>query len=253
MTRNVTKFPLWMLYLGLIGLGALFPVVCLPGPSYAEGDDSFICDQISSVVSDQTGVPVSVLKAISLTETGRKRGGKTRPWPWTVNMEGKGVWFETEDEAKSFVFKHFKRGARSFDVGCFQINYKWHHQNFSSLEEMFDPLASGLYAASFLRELYDEKGNWDDAAGAYHSRTQKYAEKYKARFSRFRAQLSDQNEEPVLLANTSPNAPHPKAENDDPRINSFPLLQTGLGQKGMGSLVPMGGVSATPFFARESG
>ena len=47
-------------------------------------------------------------------------------------MEGKGKWFQTRDEALSYVFKHFKRGARSFDVGCFQINFKWHGQAFPS-------------------------------------------------------------------------------------------------------------------------
>ena len=137
-------------------LGAI--ALIFAGSLWAEADDSLVCDRISQIASQQTGVPISVLKAISLTETGRKRGAEFRPWPWTVNMEGKGVWFDNEDDARSFVYKHFKRGARSFDVGCFQINYKWHHQNFNSLDEMFDPLINGLYAARFLTDLYREKG-----------------------------------------------------------------------------------------------
>lgn len=233
-------------------------LVCISGlqAEAADGNDSHICDQIASVASSQSGVPVSVLKAISLTETGRKSGGEIRPWPWTVNMEGKGVWFDSEDEARSYVFKHFKRGARSFDVGCFQINYKWHHQNFSSLEELFDPLASGLYAAKFLRELYEEKGNWADAAGAYHSRTPKYADKYKARFARFRARLVDQDNQPLRLANVPPEpTPEPETRAKEPeiRVNTFPLLQAGQGEKGMGSLVPIGRASATPLFSSGNG
>ena len=51
---------------------------------------------------------------------------------------------------------------------------------------MFEPRPNALYAAKFLLELYREKGNWSGAAGAYHSRTPKYAEKYEARFNRFR-------------------------------------------------------------------
>ena len=85
-------------------------------------------------------------------------------------MKGTGLWFETEDAARAYVYEHFKRGARSFDVGCFQINYKWHHEAFASIEQMFDPMANALYAARFLGALKAEKGSWVEAAGAYHSR-----------------------------------------------------------------------------------
>ena len=62
-------------------------------------------------------------------------------------------------------------GRRSFDVGCFQINYHWHGHNFPSLEAMFDPDTGADYAARFLQSLYAERGNWSAAAGAYHSQT----------------------------------------------------------------------------------
>lgn len=231
-------------------------MVGLPKPAFSEGDESHVCDQVASVASAQTGVPLSVLKAISLTETGRKRGGQFRPWPWTVNMEGKGVWFDAEDEARAYVYKHFKRGARSFDVGCFQINYKWHHQNFSSLEEMFDPLANGIYAAKFLSDLYEEKGNWRDAAGAYHSRTPKYADRYKERFAKFRAKFIGQDSDPIRVASVSQEdvvTPPPIIDLLVPRVNNFPLLQSGTGAKALGSLVPSRGSAATPFILQNNG
>ncbi|WP_259805880.1 lytic transglycosylase domain-containing protein [Aliiroseovarius crassostreae] len=258
MTRSVNSLKKARNYFGNIVGKAAFLLAVSALQAHAEGDDSYICDQIAAAASAQTGVPISVLKAISLTETGRKRGGGMRPWPWTVNMEGKGVWFDTEDEAKSYVFKHFKRGARSFDVGCFQINYKWHHQNFSSLEEMFDPLANGLYAAKFLNDLFVEKGNWRDAAGAYHSRTPKYADKYKARFSKFRSRFAEQDKNPPVLALAD--AGDPTVENTPipelslaPRVNNFPLLQTGTGTKSLGSLVPAGRGMIRPFFSNGNG
>ncbi len=239
-----------------VKLIAMIFIGWVAGPAFSEGDESHVCDQVASVASAQTGVPISVLKAISLTETGRKRGGKFRPWPWTVNMEGKGVWFDNEDEARAYVYKHFKRGARSFDVGCFQINYKWHHQNFSSLEEMFEPLANGIYAAKFLTELYEEKGNWKDAAGAYHSRTPKYANRYKERFAKFRARFSEQDSAPIQVAsvpNENATMPAAVAVPVIPRINNFPLLQSGGGAKSLGSLVPSRGVPATPFILQNNG
>lgn len=207
-------------------------------------DLSQICEQAAEYAAQKTGVPPSVLNAISLTETGRRNSGEMRPWPWTVNMEGKGVWFETEDEARAYVYKNYKRGARSFDVGCFQINYKWHGQEFASIEEMFDPNPNALYAANFLLKLYREKGNWSEAAGAYHSRTQKYAEKYEKRFNAFRAALLDSkvNPSPVapteVLVSTIPNLQRT-------RVNSYPLLQENGNSRTLGSLVPLGAQRST--------
>ena len=189
-----------------------------------------VCDQVAQIVSQETGVPISVLQAITRTETGRKKNGKFGPWPWTVNMEGKGVWFDTLDEARAYVFRHFKRGARSFDVGCFQINYKWHHQAFASIDEMFDPMANATYAAEFLTKLFAEHSSWTDAAGAYHSRTPKYANRYKAIFEKHRGKTPDHRELVVASAPVPSKAAVP--------INRYPLLQSGGGTQ-LGSLVPL--------------
>lgn len=218
----------------------------LSTPSYAITVQGLprVCEQAAEYAAEKTGVPTFVLQAISLTETGRKNSGEMRPWPWTVNMEGKGVWFETEDAARAYVYKNYKRGARSFDVGCFQINYKWHGQEFASIEEMFDPNPNALYAANFLLKLYREKGNWSEAAGAYHSRTQKYAEKYEKRFNAYRAVLLDRKIDP------SPVLPKEKIVSSIPapqkiRINRYPLLQKNNNSRTLGSLVPLGAQRST--------
>ena len=208
------------------------------GAPQSWANPSLLCDAAAQKASEATGVPISVLKAISLTETGRKRGGEMRPWPWTVNMEGKGVWFDDPDSAKAYVYKHYKAGARSFDVGCFQLNYRWHGENFASIEEMFQPEPNALYAAQFLSDLYKEMGNWSAAAGAYHSRTKKYATRYRKRFDVFRAAYAHQD--------GAPPAPIPVAASPEPapvqvvhRVNKFPLLKMGQGARGLGSLVPI--------------
>ncbi|WP_439120935.1 transglycosylase SLT domain-containing protein [Marivita sp.] len=124
------------------------------------------------------------MQTITRLETGR---GKTAdPWPWTINHAGNGSWFQTEDEARSFVFSRIKRGESNIDIGCFQINYRWHADGFRSLDDMFNPDLNALYAARFLIDLYREFGTWAEAAGAYHSRTPEFAEKYKAKFSKIR-------------------------------------------------------------------
>lgn len=211
----------------------------------ARGDPHIasLCDSAAIRASKSSGVPLDVLRAISRAETGRASQSGLQPWPWTVNMEGAGRWFATQDEARSYVFSHFKSGARSFDVGCFQINYKWHGDAFRSIDDMFDPTLNAQYAAQFLTDLYNEFGNWPDAAGAYHSRTPKFSTKYAARFKRIRADLSDAPA--VTLARA---AGQGRAQDRATRIvGPSPLTS---GQVALGSLVPITrqpGASVRPF------
>ena len=220
------------------------------------GDFAALCEAAAERVAKETDVPVSVLKAISLNETGRKRDGQFRPWAWTVNMEGKGHWFDTLDEARAYVFKEFKRGARSFDVGCFQINYKWHNQAFSSIDQMFDPLSNAMYAAKFLGELYAETGDWTAAAGAYHSRTKEYADRYSARFADLRQRFAAEDGQPLpppmqggsgdipeipdIVAMLNP----AEVEVKPPRENKYPLLKRDGTPKGS-----LGGAAGASLFA----
>lgn len=166
-------------------------------------------------------------------------------------MEGRGVWFDSFEEARDYVARHHARGARSYDVGCFQINYRWHGQHFSSLEQMFDPDTNAKYAARFLGQLYAEFGDWSRAAGAYHSRTPSFAGKYRARFDRIRGRLLAASGESVAsetltqaLAESVPTetpgeAPAVSLRPIEIRDNRFPLLlETGAG-RGLASLVPL--------------
>ena len=213
---------------------------------------SAICDGAARYASERTGVPIGVLRAISLTETGRTLSGGFRPWPWTVNMEGKGLWFDSRDEALAYALSSHGKGKRSFDVGCFQLNYRWHGDGFASIEEMFDPAANAMYAAGFLSDLFREFGDWTRAAGAYHSRTPVYANRYSARFARILSTLDDAPPE-VLLASADPEEmPMANAEPERPeRANTYPLF-TGLGRRaGPASLVLLdGGTSARGLFDR---
>ena len=146
-----------------------------------------VCDVAATQISDQSGVPLAVLLAVARVETGRNRDGELTPWPWTANVAGKGYWFGTRKQAETFILKTKLSGLRSFDVGCFQLNYHWHGRAFASLSDMLDPKKNASYAAGFLNDLYQEFGSWELAVGAYHSRTEKYAERYKTRFRRMLA------------------------------------------------------------------
>ncbi len=195
-----------------------------------------LCDRAAQRAALAEDVPLDVLKAIARVETGRTLDGVLEPWPWTVNREGQGYWFASEVEAKSYVFDIFKSGVRSFDVGCFQINYRWHGKAFRSIDAMFDPDENATYAARFLAQLYAELGSWPAAAGAYHSRTQHLAASYSDRFQTVMAQLDGSgtaHERDPFTASASPLIP----------LNAHPV-----GQNALGSLVPETS-TATAFIA----
>ena len=138
-----------------------------------------ICRNAAIKAADRNGVPRDVLIAITLVETGTRRGGSYGAWPWTVNVAGEGFWFDSRAAALLKAQKALARGQPSFDVGCFQLNYRWHGEHFSSIDQMFEPGPSSDYAARFLKSLHAETGDWIKAAGFYHSRTPVHAKRYR--------------------------------------------------------------------------
>ncbi len=170
-------------------IGMLFAVASVV-PAQAS-----ICDAAAQRAAAEIGVPVEVMLTITRLETGR--GKNADPWPWTINHAGNGSWFPSEDDARSYVFSKIKRGVSNIDIGCFQINYRWHADGFRSLDDMFNPDQNALYAAQFLSNLHHELGSWTEAVGAYHSRTPKFAERYKAKYSSLRPKVAELDLPPV--------------------------------------------------------
>ena len=185
-------------------------------PSSGTDQDTALCERAIVQGAQRGGLPTEVLESISLAETGRLQDGKLRPWPWAINREGQGYWFASRDQALAFARQSLAEGRTSFDVGCFQINYRWHGQAFPSLEAMFDPDQGADFAARFLRDLYAEFGSWSGAAGAYHSRTPELASDYSARFDRILASVG--NAPPLVVADAAPApcAGHPGPQDPDP-------------------------------------
>lgn len=126
------------------------------------------------------GIPAHLLSAIASTESGRYHDGlKIKlPWPWTINAEGKGYFFDTKEEAMAAARKLFARGVESMDIGCMQVNLHHHPAAFSSISQAFEPENNVAYAASFLRSLYQDEGSWKKAASNYHSKTPQLGSKY---------------------------------------------------------------------------
>ncbi len=204
-------------------------LITFASPAFASVDPAALCDAAATSAAAGSGVPSAVLRALTRTETGRASGGALRPWPWAINQAGEGRWFATQDEMLDHIDALVSAGVTNFDVGCFQLNYRWHAQGFASLPDMADPVQNARYAAGYLAQKYATSGDWGQAAAAYHSGTPDLAERYLARFSAIYADLDPASEVPA-----TPIVPGGQED----RSNLFPLLIAGQSGGG-GSLVPM--------------
>lgn len=210
----------------LLIAGLLVPIMRPPYLAARE-DASALCIDAARSAASTTGVPVEVLLAISLVETGRN----DRPWPWTINVGGEGHWFDTAREAEAHAQSVLDQGLTNLDLGCFQLNVRWHSKGFSSLSDMLAPASNATYAAEFLAQQYEVTGDWAAAAAAYHSQTPEHAYRYRAKFEAVYAALEAQSATPANLPDI------------DARENRFPLLLSGTrGQNG--SLFPATGSGA---------
>lgn len=127
-------------------------------------------------------VPPQLMAAIARVESGRADAqGVVHPWPWTINAEGAGQYFESRDAALAAVRALQARGVQSIDVGCMQVNLMHHPNAFASLEQAFDPAINATYAARFLGELYATTRDWTRATAFYHSQTPERGELYQKR------------------------------------------------------------------------
>jgi hypothetical protein len=201
---------------------ALFPAQSV----LAFADPASICETAAEIAASQTAVPPDILRALTLTETGRSQNGTLRPWPWAINHAGDGQWFATEADLLVHAMALIDAGQTNFDLGCFQLNYRWHGQNFASLEDMTNPEANAQYAAAYLLSKHRETQDWATAIGAYHSATPAHANTYLDRFRTIYAQLGPAPLPVPMPTSASPD-PVPSLSPPDDRPNQFPLLIPG--------------------------
>lgn len=120
-------------------------------------------------VAQQAGVPASLLYAVALTESGSRVPQGIRPWPWTLNVAGKGYRYATRQDA-CIALNQFMRttNPKRIDAGLSQINIGWNGHHFSSPCDVLAPYPNLQVAARLLRGHYERWQNWHEAAGRYH-------------------------------------------------------------------------------------
>jgi hypothetical protein len=148
----------------------------------AASDEAAACLGFIKTTEKSQKIPEGVLKTIGFRESGRQlTDGRQVPWPWTVNAQGEGHFFETKADAIAFVQTLQQQGVDVIDVGCMQVNLHYHPAAFATLDAAFDPATNVAYAAEFLNALKSETGDWNTASIYYHSRNGGVGSSYAGR------------------------------------------------------------------------
>ena len=127
------------------------------------------CEVIIKKIESLTDIPTGLLLGIGKAESGRIKNDEIVIWPWTINHAGKSLFFDNKNQMKKYISKHVKEGDNNLDVGCMQINLKWHKHNFKDIKDMIAIEPNVSYAASFLIQLKSKYGTWEKAIKHYHS------------------------------------------------------------------------------------
>lgn len=124
-----------------------------------------------TVWSEAAGVvDPQLLYAVALAESKKVVNGQVRPWPWTVNTNGKGYYFDTRDEAETFVDNLVAKGVKSIDVGPLQINLRWNGHRVKNHNDLFDLPTAVRVGADILKEAMNSSPNDKAlAVGRYHN------------------------------------------------------------------------------------
>lgn len=123
------------------------------------------CEREILRAAERYQIPAGILYAVGLTETGRK--GSLQPN--ALNIEGKAVFPKDRAEALAAFRNARRQGRKLIDLGCMQVNYHYHSENFRSVEDMLDPRRNVDYAARFLASLHVRHSTWSMAVARYHA------------------------------------------------------------------------------------
>jgi len=181
----------------LMGFGLIPLTLALAGTNPASATQvvdfhNNICHSAAQSHEKAAGIPANLLTSISLAETGRWNPKKREmfAWPWTVTSGGSGTYYPSKQDAIEAVKALQAKGVTNIDVGCMQINMKYHPNAFPDLDQAFDPATNVGYARKFLTGLHKSTGSWIQAAANYHSTSPQLNLNYRTKVLRIWREVS---------------------------------------------------------------
>ena len=158
-----------------------------PGASWS---DESVPVGYRSIASERS-IPSAVLYAVALTESGKQVASKGvyRPWPWTLNVAGRGYFFDSRLAAWQALTGWLKDGKRSVDIGLMQVNWRYHKERLGTPWQALDPYHNLRVGAEILQECYTTRQDWWASVGCYHApsnpeRADQYRQRVLSRWQR---------------------------------------------------------------------
>lgn len=148
-----------MKHLLFLSVAALITPICEAQASTG------VCESEIIAAAAKYQVPAGILYSVGLTETGRKGSLQA----FAMNIEGKAYFAKSAAEVLDRFATARSEGAKLIDLGCMQINYHFHGENFASPAEMLNPRKNVEYAARFLHNLHARHETWTMAVARYHA------------------------------------------------------------------------------------
>lgn len=191
------------------------------------------------LAAQQAGVPVTMLYAIALQESGMNLQGRHVPWPWSLNVAGQTQRFPNRAAACIAL----KRALQQFkptqvDAGLAQVNVGYQQHRYQEPCELLNPYRNLRIAAQILLEQHQPGQDWLTTAGRYH----RPAGGEPA--ARYRAGVSQHLERLQAVARTAPNTPPIK-----PIAAKAPAAtQTPKSPNTLIVVEDLGGTSALPYY-----
>lgn len=134
-------------------------------------------------------IPPDIFYAIALAESGRDLGASrpVRPWPWTLNIHGEGVFFVDRRSAWRALATSIANQRTSVDIGLMQVNWRYHGRRLLDPWRALDPHVNLQVAADILKSCQERLIDWWLAVGCYHApsdpeRAARYRRRVRARW-----------------------------------------------------------------------
>jgi len=170
MARSSQLQPRLILFAGLLVTGTSWGVDSVPA-GYR-------------TIATERGIPYTVLYAVALTESGRQVAPAEvyRPWPWTLNVAGRGYFFDSRLAAWQALTDWLQAGRRSIDIGLMQVNWRYHKDRLGTPWQALDPYHNIRVGAGILQDCYTKRQDWWGSVGCYHSPKDSHrADRYRRR------------------------------------------------------------------------
>lgn len=150
----------------LAALAVAASAAALPGVAQAQSQQAIDCPGLIARTEAARNIPRGLLMAIAVTESALNG----QPNPFAMNIAGRAYHASGFQDMANVIAANWQRGVRSIDVGCMQVNLKYHGSKFARLTDLLDPATNVNYGASYLITLATDAGSWKDAVMSYHNK-----------------------------------------------------------------------------------